>query len=85
MAEVLVYSKAVCPYCDRAKMLLNAKGIDFKELRVDLDPVLLDEMLAKSEGRRTVPQIFINGKGVGGFDELWSLEQQNKLDDLLIK
>ena len=84
MAEVIVYSKSACPYCDRAKMLLNAKGVAFEERRVDLDPALLEEMLAKSGGRRTVPQIFINGEGIGGFDDLWALEQQNKLDPLLV-
>jgi glutaredoxin 3 len=83
MAEVIVYSKAVCPYCDRAKMLLKAKDVAFEERRVDLDPALLDEMLSKSEGRRTVPQIFINDQGVGGFDDLWALEQKGQLDSLL--
>ena len=83
MAHVIVYSKAYCPYCDRAKQLLTHKGINFEEIRVDLEPNKLEEMLAISEGRRTVPQIFINGKGIGGFDDLWALEQQGQLDKLV--
>lgn len=83
MTEILVYSKDSCPYCVRAKQLLTAKGLQFEEIRVDLDSNKLDEMLARSEGRRTVPQIFINGKGIGGFDSLWALEQQGELDQIV--
>lgn len=82
-AHVVVYSKLSCPYCDRAKHLLTHKGVVFEEVRVDLDPAKLQEMLSLSEGRRTVPQIFINGKGIGGFDQLWALEQQGQLTELL--
>ncbi len=83
MAQVIVYSKALCPYCDQAKMLLTQKNVEFTEIRADLDPTALTEMLAKSEGRRTFPQIFINGKGIGGFSDLWDLEQQGQLNTLL--
>lgn len=83
MAEVIVYSKAICPYCDRAKQLLTAKGVEYSEKRVDQDAAILEEMLSMSEGRRTVPQIFINGKGIGGFDDMWALEQAGELDKLL--
>lgn len=83
MPDVIVYSKSICPYCDRAKQLLTAKLVKFEEKRIDQDAALLKEMLAKSEGRRTVPQIFINGKGIGGFDELWALEKAGELDQLL--
>jgi glutaredoxin 3 len=79
MSDFIVYSKARCPYCDRAKQLLTHKGIEYKEVRVDLDPAKLQEMLAISDGRRTLPQIFINGKGIGGFTELWALEQKDEL------
>ena len=82
MAKVIVYSKKVCPYCDRAKALLTQKQVAYEEIRVDLDSVALQTMLDKS-GRRTVPQIFINDQPVGGFDDLWALEQAGKLDDLL--
>ncbi|MFT3741421.1 MAG: glutaredoxin 3 [Gammaproteobacteria bacterium] len=80
-AQVIIYTKANCPYCDRAKQLLSAKKIAFEELRIDLSPELREEMLARSNGRRTVPQIFINGEGIGGFDDLAALEQQGKLND----
>lgn len=83
MSEVIVYSKAFCPYCDRAKQLLTHKGVEYTEYRVDLNQAHFDEMLAKSEGRRTLPQIFINDQGIGGFDELLALEQQGKLDLLI--
>ena len=83
MAEVVIYSKDSCPYCLRAKQLLAAKGVSFQEIRVDLDQHKLDEMLAKSQGRRTVPQIFINGQGIGGFDALWALEQKGELDKMI--
>ena len=83
MPKIIVYSKESCPYCVRAKQLLTAKGLAFEEVHVDHDPSKLDEMLARSEGRRTVPQIFINDKGIGGFDALWALEQQGELDQMV--
>ncbi|PHQ81494.1 MAG: glutaredoxin 3 [Coxiella sp. (in: Bacteria)] len=83
MTEVVVYSRAACAYCDHAKQLLQTKGIAYEEIRVDLDPDKLSEMLEKSGGLRTFPQIIINGKGIGGFSELWALEQQGALDKLI--
>lgn len=82
MATVIVYSSQVCPYCDRAKALLQRKGVTFTEIRVDLDEAKRIEMMERS-GRRTVPQIFINGQSIGGFDDLYALEQQGRLDPLL--
>jgi glutaredoxin 3 len=82
MADVIIYSKPICPYCDRAKDLLSNKGVIFSEIRVDLDSEALQTMVEKS-GRRTVPQIFINDQSVGGFDDLWALEQSGKLDEML--
>lgn len=78
-SEVILYTKADCPYCDRAKQWLGSKQVAFQELRIDLDPSLKEEMLARSQGRRTVPQIFINGEGIGGFDDLIALDRQGKL------
>lgn len=83
MANVIVYSSNRCPFCDRAKDLLNSKGVAYSEIRVDLDSEEFNNMLAKSNGRRTVPQIFINDYHVGGFDDLWQLEQDGKLDSML--
>lgn len=83
MAEVIIYSTAVCPYCTRAKQLLANKGVQFQEIRVDNNPKKLEEMLARSNGRRSVPQIFINDQGIGGFDELLALEQEGQLNEML--
>ncbi len=82
MVDVIVYTTAVCPYCVNAKRLLSDKGIPFKEVRVDLDPALRQEVMAKSR-QRTVPQIWIGEVHVGGFTDLWALEKSGKLDQLL--
>lgn len=83
MAEVQIYSTASCPYCVQAKKLLESKGVAYTELRIDESDELMQEMLTRSNGRRTVPQIFINGKHVGGFDDLSALEHAGSLDKLL--
>ncbi len=74
--EIIVYSKANCPYCDRAKQLLDSRGLPYQEIRVDLDSEQLAIMLERSQ-RRTVPQIFINGHHVGGFDDLSALSEKH--------
>lgn len=83
--SVIVYSTPTCPYCVRAKQLLQSKNIQFTEYMVDKDMDKREEMLRLSGGRRTVPQIFINEKHVGGFDDLQKLETEGKLDELLKK
>ncbi len=83
MSKVEIYSKAMCPYCDRAKQLLQGKSVEYTEIRVDQNPDQLEVMLARSEGRRTFPQIFINDQPIGGFDDLWALEQSGELNKLL--
>jgi glutaredoxin 3 len=80
--EILMYSTAWCPYCVRAKSLLDRKGLAFREIRVDENPAERDVMLARSGGRRTVPQIFIGDRHVGGFDELYALDKSGELDTL---
>jgi len=78
-----MYSTAVCPFCLRAERLLNSKGVtDIEKIRVDLDPRRRDEMIDRT-GRRTVPQIYIGDRHVGGFEELAALEHAGKLDSLL--
>jgi glutaredoxin 3 len=85
MAKVLMYCTAVCPYCVRAEHLLNRKGVQqIEKIRVDLHPELRVEMMEKT-GRRTVPQIYINGEHVGGYDDMAALDQDGKLDGLLAK
>lgn len=78
-----MYATGVCPYCVRAEMLLKSKGVtDIEKVRVDLDPAQRAEMMEKT-GRRTVPQIYIGGTHVGGYDDLAALDRAGKLDPLL--
>lgn len=83
MPTIVIYSGPDCPYCQRAKMLLKSKGAEFEEINVRVDEAKREEMIQKSNGRRTIPQIFINGQHIGGFDDLSALNQQGKLDPLL--
>jgi glutaredoxin 3 len=80
--EVVVYLAGWCPYCQRARGLLSKKGVQVREVDVDDDPRLREEMIARS-GRRTVPQIFIGEKHVGGCDDLLALDERGELDRLL--
>jgi len=82
MPKIIVYSTAMCPYCVRAKMLLESKGAEFEEIRVDMDPSEMQKMMHRSN-RRTVPQIFIDDFHVGGFDDLAELNARGELDPLL--
>ncbi|MDP3278544.1 MAG: glutaredoxin 3 [Deltaproteobacteria bacterium] len=82
MAEVIVYTTDYCPYCTRAKGLLQRKKIDFVEINVSNDPGKR-AWLVEATKRRTVPQIFINGKAIGGSDELHALERDGKLDAMI--
>lgn len=81
--EILMYSTRFCPYCDRARALFARKQVGFKEIKVDENPAELAEMLRRSNGRRTVPQIFIGATHVGGFDDMAALDRAGKLDPLL--
>ena len=82
MSSIDIYLTPSCPYCIRAKMLLDQKEVIYTELRVDLDNKLLEEMYQRSKNF-TVPQIFIGEIHVGGFDEMYALEMGNQLDSLL--
>lgn len=82
MAKIIVYSTKVCPYCVRAKALLDRKGLSYTEVMVDQNEEARLEMMQKSN-RRTVPQIFINNQSIGGFDDLSALDQSGELDKLL--
>jgi len=83
MAEIVVYSGPQCPYCVRAKELFKRKGVAFTEYDVKSDTARFEEMLAISSGRRTIPQIFINGQHIGGCDDLYALDAKGGLDPLL--
>jgi glutaredoxin 3 len=80
--EIIMYSSGWCPYCVRARALLERKGLAFREIKIDEDPAGRDAMLARSGGRRTVPQIFVGDHHVGGFDDLYALDKTGKLDEL---
>ena len=82
-AKVLMYCTAACPFCQSAERLLAAKGVAIDKVRVDLQPELRAEMTQKAGGRRTVPQIWIGGRHVGGCDDLYELERRGELDPLL--
>ena len=83
MATVEIYSKSWCPYCRMAKRLLEEKGQEFVEFDVELDAGKYDEMLERSQGRWTVPEIFIDGDLIGGFDDLRAMDASGELDQLL--
>ena len=82
MPEILIYTTNICPYCVMAKRLLDKKGVSYTEINVEAQTGLREEMMRKTK-RRTVPQIYIGDLHVGGFDDLYALEQQKKLDALL--
>ena len=83
MPQIEIYTSPLCGYCHAAKRLLNAKGADFTEINVWDEPGRKPEMIERSGGRRTVPQIFIDGVHVGGCDELHALERAGRLDSML--
>ncbi len=83
MANVEIYTWQYCPFCIRAKALLDDKGINYKEYAIDGDREAFTKMSQRANGRTTVPQIFINDHGIGGCDELYELESNNQLNDLI--
>jgi glutaredoxin 3 len=83
MAKVEIYTKAFCGYCFRAKQLLGSKGVDYEEFDITMGGPKRAEMIQRANGRSTVPQVFIDGKHVGGSDDLAALDRQGGLDPLL--
>ncbi len=83
MAKIEIYTKFLCGYCSRAKALLASKGADFSEIDVTLDATLRRTMTDRSNGQTSVPQIFIDGRHIGGSDELAALDARGGLDPLL--
>jgi glutaredoxin 3 len=83
MPKVVMYSTRFCPYCVRARMLLEKKGVEFSDIRVDSEPQLRNEMISRANGRSSVPQIFIDEEHVGGCDDLYELEFEGQLDHKL--
>jgi glutaredoxin 3 len=82
MSRIEIYTTAICPYCVAAKNFLKQRGLTWEELRVDIEPARREEMLARSGGRRSVPQIFVNGAHIGGFDDLVASERSGRLREL---
>ncbi|MBW4571679.1 glutaredoxin 3 [Hassallia byssoidea VB512170] len=82
-AKVEIYTWRTCPFCIRAKSLLARKGVEFVEYSIDGDEAARDKMAQRANGRRSVPQIFINDRHVGGCDDIHAIEAQGKLDELL--
>ncbi|MFO1036050.1 MAG: glutaredoxin 3 [Geminicoccaceae bacterium] len=83
MSTVEIYTTPMCPYCWRAKKLLDKKGVAFTEIDLWQEPDRREEMIRRADGRRTVPQVFIDGRGVGGSDDLVALDAGGELDRLL--
>lgn len=81
--EVEIYTTPYCPYCMMAKSLLKSKGVEWREIDLMEEPGRRDEMISRSEGRQTVPQIFVNGSGLGGYDEISALDREGRLDEIL--
>jgi len=82
MPKVVMYTTTICPYCIRAKNLLQHKGVDYEEINIERDPQMMQECFTRSQ-RRTVPQIFIDDFHVGGFDDMAEMDMMGKLDPLL--
>ncbi len=83
MTKVEIYTWKMCPFCIRAKSLLDSKGVAYQEHSIDGDSFARNAMAERANGRNTVPQIFINDQAIGGCDDLFELDQTNVLDDLL--
>jgi glutaredoxin 3 len=81
--DIVIYSTHMCSYCDRARHLFARKGVSVTDIKVDDDPEQRTIMLKRSGGRRTVPQIFIGDRHIGGFDDLAALDRKGELDALL--
>lgn len=82
MKKITIYTTTICPYCARAKALLKRKGLAYEEINAE-DEKVRAEMIKKSGGMRTVPQIFVGDQHIGGSDELYALDQKGKLDELV--
>ena len=83
MTHVVIYTTPICPHCVKAKKLFKSKGISYEEIDVSANELVREEMMKKAEGRRSIPQIFINDHPIGGCDDLYALEHSGKLDGLL--
>jgi len=83
MKSVTIYTGPLCNYCEAAKKLLARNNVEYKEINIATVDGAMNEMIAKANGKRTIPQIFFNGQHMGGYDDVRALEKENKLQDLL--
>ena len=83
MAKIEIYTKAFCPYCSRARRLLDDKQVEYEDIDITMGGPRRTEMIQRAQGRSTVPQIFIDGRHIGGSDDLAALERRGGLDPLL--
>ena len=83
MVDIVIYCSGFCPYCERARALLERKGVAFEEVRIDQEPERRAEMEQRADGRTSVPQIFFGDRHIGGFDDMAALENAGELDALL--
>jgi len=83
MPDVIVYGTAICPYCVRARSMLDKKGVNYEDVRLDQHPERRQEMEARANGRTSVPQIFIDDRHIGGFDDMAELDIDDELNPLL--
>ncbi len=83
MHDIILYTRSICPYCVKAKLLLDKKGLKYKEINIEHNKEDFDTMLNLTKGRKSVPQIFINGFHVGGSDDLYQMNDSGDLDSLL--
>ncbi len=83
MVDIVIYCSGFCPYCERARALLERKGVTFEEVRIDQEPERRAEMEERAGGRTSVPQIFFGDRHIGGFDDMAALENAGELDALL--
>ena len=81
--DITIYTGPMCPYCEKAKSLLNSKNLDYKEIYVGDNPDLMMEMIEKANGKRSVPQIFIKDLHIGGYDDLYAIDRSGDLEKLL--
>ena len=83
MKKITIYTGPVCNYCDAAKRLLKRNNLEFNEIDISSGPEVLNEMINKTNGKRTIPQIFFDNEHIGGYVEIRELEKNNKLNDFL--
>ena len=83
MKNVTIYTGPLCNFCDAAKKLLTRNNVEYKEINIAIVDGAMDEMIAKANGKRTIPQIFFDDQHIGGYDDVKALEKENKLQDLL--